>query len=249
MRDERLFARQRDALLAAPSFGSVDGLRALAATVAMMPGVNHAVNAAAFQCASILGLKPEDRLIEIGCGGGVLLRSLQGQVGFDTRPTGFDISKRAIAYAQSLTPGGEVEFVQAPATKLPLPDHSVDVALCGHMARFLPDAPMIAFLLEMKRVLKPRGRMLLWEYAPAGGLPGRVNQRLLGAGGQPANLRSYHDFVVLASTIRFGWIELIDMRPFLLPPIPRVTVLLTRSPLEADRADPTLKARLREDPE
>jgi SAM-dependent methyltransferase len=231
VKDERRFASERDRLLAEPSFGSLRGLASLAATIGMMPGANHAVNAGAFQVASVLDLRPEHRLIEVGCGAGVLLRSLAGQVEFEQRPTGFDISRRAVTYARRLTPDHEAEFIEAPATKLPIPEHSIDVALCGHVTRFLADGPMYAFLLEMMRVLKPGGRLLIWDYAPSTGAAGRANEWLLTRGGAPCHLRSYGDFALLASQCRFGWIELLDLRPFFLPPIPRVTVLLTRGPL------------------
>jgi ubiquinone/menaquinone biosynthesis C-methylase UbiE len=59
-------------------------------------------------------------------------------------------------------PVGEVSVVEAPADRLPLPDDSVDTAVCTLVLCTVDDVP--ATLKEIARVLKPGGRLLFAEH-------------------------------------------------------------------------------------
>lgn len=228
MKDERLAIRARDAWLGHPTFTSLDGLSSLAGLAALFPGVNHLVEAAAYRLPHILQLEPSDRVVQIGCGAGVLLRSLHAQVGFEVPPLGLESSSQALRVGMRLGGAAAIQMAAAAATALPLADESATVVLCGHTANRLTDAALYALYLEVRRVLRPGGRFLLWDFGPAAGLPGRVTRWLLARGGVPRHLRSYADYAYLASECRFGWLKRVDLKPFLLPPVPRVSVLLTK---------------------
>jgi ubiquinone/menaquinone biosynthesis C-methylase UbiE len=94
------------------------------------------------------------RIIDIACGGGYLLRELQGR-GRDL--LGCDISVEALRIAAREAP--EAHFTAADAERLPYPDEAFDMACnLGSLEHFLD---MEAALREMRRILKPKGRAVV----------------------------------------------------------------------------------------
>jgi SAM-dependent methyltransferase len=70
----------------------------------------------------------------------------------------------AIGAAKPVASGSApIEWIEAPAAPLPLPDASVDVVTCQQGLQFFPDKP--AALAEMSRVLRPGGTVALavWD--------------------------------------------------------------------------------------
>ncbi|WP_181797791.1 class I SAM-dependent methyltransferase [Streptomyces sp. WELS2] len=104
-------------------------------------------------------LRPGDRVLDIGCGPGVIARQVAS-----ARPgihvTGVDFSPSRIAEAR-INLSGVGEAVHADARRLPLPDGAFDLVYCRFMLQFLPD-PQRA-LAEMVRVCRPGGLVLLQE--------------------------------------------------------------------------------------
>lgn len=102
-----------------------------------------------------LGLPPGSRVLDIACGTGDLCRDLQdvGHV-----PVGLDLSHGMLASARTSAP-----LVQGDALRLPLPDGAVDGATCGFGLRNLVE--LEPFLVELVRVVRPRGRIALLEVA------------------------------------------------------------------------------------
>jgi ubiquinone/menaquinone biosynthesis C-methylase UbiE len=90
------------------------------------------------------------RILEVGCGRGFLLRLLQ-EAGADA--IGIDANPQSIATA--VTAGTAVGDAQA----LDHPDAAFDAIVSVHTIEHLPD--MDAALAEMARVLRPGGRMVL----------------------------------------------------------------------------------------
>ena len=106
-------------------------------------------------------LQPDEWVIDVGCGTGAAAQYAAGIVGISGRVTGVDVNAGMLAVAQSL-PVGQVaplEWHEASATQLPLDDQSVDVVLCAQTLQFLPEKE--AGLTEMRRVVKPGGRIAL----------------------------------------------------------------------------------------
>lgn len=102
-----------------------------------------------------------DRVLDVACGTGVLTRDVAAIVGVDTPPAGLDLSAGMLAIAHELAP--KIEWRQGNAENLPYPDNSFDRVLCQFGLMFFADR--LAALAEMRRVLKPGGRLALavWD--------------------------------------------------------------------------------------
>ena len=116
-------------------------------------------------------LVPGQRVLDVGCGTGSLAIAAKRKVGPEGVACGVDASPEMLARARSKShkAGLEVDFLQAPAQALPFPDAKFDVVLNTLMLHHLPRASREQCLAEMKRVLRPGGRLLVVEFAaPAG---------------------------------------------------------------------------------
>ena len=96
-----------------------------------------------------------DRVLDIACGTGVVTRDVAEVVGSANSPIGLDIAPGMLAVAQSLSP--QIEWRLGSADSLPFPDKSFDRVLCQFGLMFFSDR--VNALTEMRRVLKPGGRL------------------------------------------------------------------------------------------
>lgn len=111
-------------------------------------------------------LKPGERVLDVGCGTGVLTRLAAERVGREGMVVGLDVNPGMIAVAKSVTPDEHaIEWRQASADDIPYADNSFDVVLCQLSLQFMPDRSKA--LREMHRVLVAGGRMLLNVPGPA----------------------------------------------------------------------------------
>jgi ubiquinone/menaquinone biosynthesis C-methylase UbiE len=122
-----------------------------------------------------------DRILDLGCGTGIVSRILRERLGGAANIVGVDVSAPMIEKARSVAP--EVDFRQANAMDLPFPDGSFDIVLCQEMLQFVPDR--LAALREVRRVLMPGGRFITSAWRPRSEQPffealGRVAERHLG---------------------------------------------------------------------
>jgi SAM-dependent methyltransferase len=107
-----------------------------------------------------LALGPVDRLLDIGCGGGLLLRDALAS---GASVTGLDHSEEMVRLARERAPGAEV--VLGSAERLPFADASFTAVSMSIVFFFLPDP--VAALRECRRVLAPRGRLAIYTTSPA----------------------------------------------------------------------------------
>ena len=98
-------------------------------------------------------LKPDSKILEIGCGIGTIVYELSGQ-GYDT--TGVDISGEAIAYG--LKKYGDIKLEVQPAEALPYEDRSFDIVLSFDLLEHI--AQTDRHISEVFRVLHPDGYYL-----------------------------------------------------------------------------------------
>jgi ubiquinone/menaquinone biosynthesis C-methylase UbiE len=106
-----------------------------------------------------LQLGPHDRLLEIGCGGGLLLRDARAT---GAAATGLDHSEEMVRLARERAPGAEVSV--GSAEELPFPDGAFTAVAMSIVLLFLPDP--VTVLRECHRVLTPGGRAALYTTAP-----------------------------------------------------------------------------------
>jgi ubiquinone/menaquinone biosynthesis C-methylase UbiE len=106
----------------------------------------------------------EGRVLEIGIGSGFNLpfysQKAEHVVGLDPSPKLLSMARQA-ARASS----GPIELVEGSAAAIPLDDRSVDTVVTTWTLCSIPDVPRS--LREMRRVLKPGGRLLFIEHGRA----------------------------------------------------------------------------------
>jgi ubiquinone/menaquinone biosynthesis C-methylase UbiE len=109
---------------------------------------------------SLAALRPGERVLDVACGTGVVARLAAQQVGAKGSVAGLDVNLGMLAVARSATPPGlHIEWHEAGAEAMPLPDASFDVVLCQMGLQFMPNKH--AALREMQRVLVRGGRLIL----------------------------------------------------------------------------------------
>jgi ubiquinone/menaquinone biosynthesis C-methylase UbiE len=109
-----------------------------------------------------LGAKAGERILDLGCGPGFYVSELLDEVGADGSVVGMDASPAMLAVARRRVEGREnADFHEADATSLPVTDEEFDRALSVQVMEYVADIP--AAFGELHRVLKPGGRVLIWD--------------------------------------------------------------------------------------
>jgi ubiquinone/menaquinone biosynthesis C-methylase UbiE len=107
----------------------------------------------------VAGLQPGERVLDVACGTGAVTRLAQERVGPEGSVSALDPNPGMLAVAREVVPAEPpVDWYEAPAEAIPLPDGSVDVALCGMGLQFFSDRA--AGLAEVRRVLANGGRLV-----------------------------------------------------------------------------------------
>lgn len=103
------------------------------------------------------GLRAGERVLDVACGTGVVTRLAAERVGPTGTVAGLDMTPGMLAVARESTPPGtSIDWYEASAEAMPLPDDSFDVVLCQMGLQFMSNKP--AALREMRRVLRHGGR-------------------------------------------------------------------------------------------
>lgn len=106
--------------------------------------------------AAMLAPEPGTRVLDLGCGVGHLMLWLSRHTA--TRCDGLDLSLNSLRVARA---AGVHGVSVGDAARLPFRDSSFDRVVCNGSAHHLPDLP--AALREIHRVLRPGGRLVLFE--------------------------------------------------------------------------------------
>ena len=114
------------------------------------------------------GLADGDRVMDVGCGTGVLARAAVGRVGRSGRVVGVDPNAGMLDVARRLSP--EVTWVTGVAEQLPFPAASFDRVVSQFALMFFTDR--LTALTEMARVLAPGGSLAIATWASLDTTPG-----------------------------------------------------------------------------
>jgi SAM-dependent methyltransferase len=179
-----------------------------------------------------LKLKPETRVLDIGCGRGALLRAFDGQLQLDTPPVGIDLSRTLLRLARrDEGRDGRTRLAQASPVALPFRDGAFTLVTCGYVVRHLENDEVDALLAEIHRVLAPGGLAVLWDFGPSGNARlDAWNARVIAVAGETPRLRSGSTLRHRAAVAGFQFNREADLRPFLVPPIARASILIGRPP-------------------
>ena len=117
-------------------------------------------------------LKAGESVLDIGCGTGSLAIAAKRQVGQKGTVVGIDASPEMLARARKKAKkaGVDVEFRNEVAEALPFHDAQFDAVLSTVMLHHLPEDARKECMRQVRRVLKPGGRLLAVDFggAPAG---------------------------------------------------------------------------------
>jgi ubiquinone/menaquinone biosynthesis C-methylase UbiE len=116
--------------------------------------------------------RPEgDRLwLDLGTGTGSLLRMLADHPGRPRRALGVDASAEMLARVPALPLGWQV--MEGDARRVPLADGVADVVSCAYLLHLLDPRARDLALAEIRRVLRPDGRVVLVTLLQPTGLAG-----------------------------------------------------------------------------
>lgn len=103
-----------------------------------------------------------DRVLDIGCGTGVLAREAARRAGSTGQVTGLDLDDGMLSMARLSVPA--IDWRQGDACDLPFDDESFDVVVSQFALMYFPDQRVA--LWEMARVLTKSGRLALAVWAP-----------------------------------------------------------------------------------
>jgi len=109
---------------------------------------------------AVAELRPGDRVLDLGSGGGIDVLLSAKRVGPTGRAIGLDMTDEMLALAQrnaSEAGATNVEFLKGTIEAVPLPADSVDVVISNCVVNLAADKP--AVFREIARVLKPGGRI------------------------------------------------------------------------------------------
>lgn len=113
----------------------------------------------------LLGVSDGDRVLDVGCGSGVVTRAIARRVGDRGRVVGLDQSPALLDVARGLAReaglADRIEFCEGSALRLPFPAGSFDAAVCVTVLSHVPGGETA--VPELVRVLRPGGRLGVFD--------------------------------------------------------------------------------------
>jgi SAM-dependent methyltransferase len=124
------------------------------------------------------GVRPGQRVLEIGCGtGNLLLAAKQTQPAATVVGVDPDLTALARAHRKARRRGLAVQLDRGYADQLPYADDSLDVVLSSFMLHHVPADQREPAIREVRRVLRPGGALHLVDIAGAAPAAGWIARR------------------------------------------------------------------------
>jgi demethylmenaquinone methyltransferase/2-methoxy-6-polyprenyl-1,4-benzoquinol methylase len=112
---------------------------------------------------TVLAPQPGETLLEIGCGTGTGLTAIAAGMQQQGRLFGLDLSFKMLqkAHQRTAQQSTPIQLIESSADKIPLPGGLVDGVYCAFTFELFSQGEMTAVLNEIKRLLKPDGRLVI----------------------------------------------------------------------------------------
>lgn len=164
----------------------------------------------------LLGIGPGKSYVDIGCGTAAYARLLSTRANA-LPPITVDLSQKSLPN------------MLAWPEKLPFAADSFDCVTALHLVRRFEDDVVEAFASEIARILAPGGAAIVLEFGPVKSKKlNLLHKHLLSAGCSEVELRGWGRLGALFAEKGFASIELLELGPYVLPPIPRTAMLMKK---------------------
>jgi O-methyltransferase/aklanonic acid methyltransferase len=145
----------------------------------------------------LLGPRPGERVLDLGCGPGILALPLAEAVGATGLVLGVDLAAGMLGLLRASAPS-QVGVARTDIEALGVRDGAFDAVAAGHSLHFCPD--LARALAEVRRALRPDGRFAAslprrGVSSPAWEIVGEVFDRRLPAAPEPADGRATRQLV------------------------------------------------------
>jgi ubiquinone/menaquinone biosynthesis C-methylase UbiE len=114
--------------------------------------------------AALGALSAEPRVLDFGAGVGYSVPFFARHLPA-ARVTCLDVSQKSLEVGETQH-GGRAEFTHFDGARIPYADATFDVALASCVFHHIPETEHVALLAEIRRVLKPRGLLFVFEHNP-----------------------------------------------------------------------------------
>ncbi len=121
----------------------------------------------------LAAIRPGERVLDVGCGTGDLTLRAARQAGPSGKVYGIDAAPGMVAEAKRKAKRAKtaVQFLVEPVEALGFPDGSFDVALSSLVMHHLPGDLKRRALIEVRRILRPGGRLVIVDFQPTANPP------------------------------------------------------------------------------